>query len=46
MKRKWGTTVSPEPSETQMITLSDLSTKSWLAEIKGSLETTWNFSWH
>lgn len=45
MKGKWSTTVSPEHSETQVITLTDLSKRPWLVRIKGSLKTTWNFSW-
>lgn len=36
---------SPEHSKTQMITLTDLFKRPWLVRIKGSLETTWNFSW-
>lgn len=45
MKRKWSTTVSPACSETQVITLTDLSKRPWLVRIKGSLKTTWNFCW-
>lgn len=46
MKGKWGTTVSPQHFETQVITLNNLSKKAWFVTIKGSVETTWNFSWH
>lgn len=45
MKGKRRSTVSPEHSKTQMITLTDLFKRPWLVRIKGSLETTWNFSW-
>lgn len=46
MKGKWGTTVSPQHFETQVITLNNLSKKACFVTIKGSVETTWNFSWH
>lgn len=45
LKGKWSTTVSPEHCETEVITLTDLSKGPWLVRIKGSLKTTWNFSW-